>query len=337
MKRNFCTCMVVTAVFLFAASALALSDAEYRRMKQDSPAFAKADRELTQAWNEAKRALGKSGFDRLKKEQREWIVSGRDERAEELMDGGMSRSEAYAAATTERVREIRGSLKSGGAAPTASARHGAYMKAARDFVENHRFPDGETISDEDLSLGLGDFSENKLAICDVNGDGKPELLIFFEATHMAAKMGYVCGFDERAKKLTVQLAAFPAFDFFDNGCVKVYPSHNQGLAGGFYPYGLSKFNGATGEYEAVGYADAWDKSEFPEDFEGNSFPDKLDRTGDGFIYYIDDESEGLTSETPVDTPVYEKWEARWIGGAKLVEPDWVSADAKGLKALERKR
>lgn len=51
---------------------------------------------------------------------------------------------------------------------------------------------------------------------------------------------------------------------------------------------------------------------------------------------IVDESAGLDGEKPVDTPVYKEWESKWKGGAKVVEPDWASADAKGLKALEKK-
>ncbi len=217
----------------------------------------------------------------------------------------------------------------------ADARHEAYMKAARAFVKEHKFPNGDAILEEDL--GMEEFSGNKLAICDVNGDGQPELLIMFEATHMAAKMGYVCGFDEKAKKLTVLLDCPPFCEFYDNGCVKIDVSHNQGLAGRFWPYSVSKYNKKTGEYEYFGSADAWDKEDFPEDFEGNPFPDKVDKTGDGMIYYIDGGNDkSLDGEKPVDTPVYEKWEAKWKGSAKLIEPDWVSADDKGLKALEKK-
>ena len=90
---------------------------------------------------------------------------------------------AYAVATSDRAKELRGSIIQYG----ANTRHEAYMKAARIFVKDHKFPDGGAIFDEDL--GIEDFSGNKLAICDVNGDGQPELVIMFEATHMVAKMG----------------------------------------------------------------------------------------------------------------------------------------------------
>ncbi|MBR1487056.1 MAG: hypothetical protein IJ597_07380, partial [Synergistaceae bacterium] len=203
----------------------------------------------------------------------------------------------------------------------------AYMKAARAFVELHIFPDGEKIDEDMIDDEIDDFSNNKLAICDVNGDGKPELLVRFEATFTAAMRGYICGFDK--KKLTIELGGFPSFDFFDNGCLKANVSHNHTLAGEFWPYSLLKFNRTTGKYDYIAFVDAWSKEDFPKDFDGNPFPDDIDRVGDGFIYYIE-------SDEPVDTPVYEKWIARYLGGAKPVEPDWVSADAKGLRALEKK-
>jgi len=46
----------------------------------------------------------------------------------------------------------------------ANARHTAFLKAAQDFVGQHRFPDSETIAKEDI---INDFAENKLAMCDV--------------------------------------------------------------------------------------------------------------------------------------------------------------------------
>lgn len=94
------------------SSASKLSDAEYLKMKKNSPAFAEADNELTKAWNEAKKVLGKNEFNKLKKEQQAWIAGGRDKRANALIKDGVARDEAYATATEERTEEIRGKLKS---------------------------------------------------------------------------------------------------------------------------------------------------------------------------------------------------------------------------------
>ena len=325
--------LAVSAALVFASAASALSDAEYKKLMKESPAFAKADKELTQAWNEAKKALGKGDFDKLKKEQQAWIASGRDKRAKALIAGGMSHAEAYAAATGERAEAIRGSLKVGSKpAPAADARHAAYMKAAQNFVENHEVPNGWKIENEDITE---DFAGNRLAIFDANADGKPELVIMFETTHRAAATGYIYGFDEKTEKVVELLDGYPVFEFFDNGSVKVGDRHAPTLSDEFW---LAAYDRKKGKYE-MGFVRVWGKEDWPEDLEGNSFPDEIDKTGDGFVYFIDDDNfkdaKGL--ETPVDTPVYKKWHDRYLGNAKPFEPDWVSADAKGLKALEKKK
>ena len=50
--------LVVVVMFTFTAPAFGLSDSEYRKMMKD-PDFATADRELTSAYNEAKRIMSK--------------------------------------------------------------------------------------------------------------------------------------------------------------------------------------------------------------------------------------------------------------------------------------
>ena len=91
----------------FCSSAFALSDAEYRSMMKNS-AFANADKALNAAWAEAKGILYGSDFDNLKKNQQQWIKSGRDAEAKYFMNNnGLSKVEAYTAATNARANYIR--------------------------------------------------------------------------------------------------------------------------------------------------------------------------------------------------------------------------------------
>jgi hypothetical protein len=219
----------------------------------------------------------------------------------------------------------------------ADARHDAYMKAAKAFVEDHKLPDGEDIMPEDVTE---DFAENQLAFCDVDGDGTPELLINFQTGTMASMLLYACGFNEEEGKLTVKYNGTPGSEFFDNGTAKCPALHNQGLGGEFWPYNIYKYNPEKGEYDYMGCVDAWSKEDFPTHpfEEGKEYPEEVDKTGDGFVYYIDDEhfKDARGMETPVDTPVYEAWVASYTGGAKPIEIEWLSADAKGLDALDKK-
>ena len=106
MRRLF---MVIAVLLVISAPAFALSDAEYLRMKKD-PEFSAADRELTEAYNEAKEILDKSEFAEFRRDQRDWIAKQRDVRAKTFMENGYSRVEAYTKATLERVNGIRARL-----------------------------------------------------------------------------------------------------------------------------------------------------------------------------------------------------------------------------------
>ena len=94
-------------VIMLAGSAFALSDEEYLRLKKSNADFARADRELTQTWKRLKDSMPKRAFRILQDEQREWIDFLRDRVAEDYMDEGYSRAEAYTMATNERIDELK--------------------------------------------------------------------------------------------------------------------------------------------------------------------------------------------------------------------------------------
>lgn len=96
---------VLAVMLVISVPAFALTDSEYLKMKKD-PEFAAADRELTRAYNEAKRVMSKSEFDGFRKDQRQWIAKQRDVRANTFMEDGYSRVEAYTKATRERAEGI---------------------------------------------------------------------------------------------------------------------------------------------------------------------------------------------------------------------------------------
>ena len=103
MKR-FVTALVL--LMLMFSPALALSDSEYLRMRKSNSDFARADKRLNQVWAGLKKSLPKKIFSQLDKLQREWVISGRDEEAEVLMNDGYSRMEAYTIATNDRADSL---------------------------------------------------------------------------------------------------------------------------------------------------------------------------------------------------------------------------------------
>ena len=103
------------ALGLGAASALALSDEQHKKMLKSSPAYAKADAELGRAWKALRAAFKRADLEiqfdgphieSMLNDQRAWLERKRDERARELRGGG-SEADGYAAAARERAEELR--------------------------------------------------------------------------------------------------------------------------------------------------------------------------------------------------------------------------------------
>lgn len=108
----------IVLMMMLALPSLALSDSEYKKLKNSNSDFARADRNLTRVWNRLKDDLPGRVFRVLREEQRDWIAGGRDREAESYMNDGYSRAEAYTMATNdraeylpERAREIERKLR----------------------------------------------------------------------------------------------------------------------------------------------------------------------------------------------------------------------------------
>ena len=98
---------VLGLLLVLSVPAFALSDAEYLKWKKNSAEFREADKNMSESYISCKNILPRSDFETVQREQREWIRSGRDERAEEIMeDEGCSRLEAYIKATDEREYDL---------------------------------------------------------------------------------------------------------------------------------------------------------------------------------------------------------------------------------------
>lgn len=98
-------------IVVLCVPALALSDAEYLDMKKN-PEFRAADNQLTRAYNQAKSSMSKSDFEKLKREQLQWIKSGRDNEARKVIRNRNNKLFAYTHVTLERARKIYSAIPS---------------------------------------------------------------------------------------------------------------------------------------------------------------------------------------------------------------------------------
>ena len=124
IRRILAAAAVLAAL---ASAALALSDAEYRRVMKD-PGFRAADKELGAAWNKVKKQTSPERFETIRKEQREWVSSGRDREADEYIKVGYARDEAYTLVTRLRAEWLQSRAELAALLESADGVQGVYER-----------------------------------------------------------------------------------------------------------------------------------------------------------------------------------------------------------------
>ena len=210
----------------------------------------------------------------------------------------------------------------------------AYAAVLWELWSTGKLPDG---SQTEFYGKDGVMELNQFAVCDVDGDGTEELIIGYTNTYTAGQRGFVVAYDPyytgTAIPVWVKIQEFPLFTFFENGALMVGVSHNQGLAGdALWPYTLYVINRETGFYEKLATVDAWDKSLRDTDYEGNPFPDEVDKDGDGVVYYVQPTWARGDAE-PVDGAEYLEWWQSQMGEGALLQIDYQAMTEENIQAL----
>ncbi len=186
-----------------------------------------------------------------------------------------------------------------------------YISILKDVYNNYVLPDGTKLSEVEFVPDY-DMSQNKFAIHDVDSDGRNELIIALTNSPMAAMRTIIYDYDSATDTLKEQLTEFPAINFYNNGIIEVMWSHNQGSAGdSLWPYTMYSYNKESDSYNVVAQIDAWDKSFNEESYIADTFPEEIDKDGDGIVYYIMYEGK-YEYNTPVDFEEYDKWRSSYI-------------------------
>ena len=186
-----------------------------------------------------------------------------------------------------------------------------FREVLQEIHDKHAYQD---ISFEPFNADDTDIGE--FVISDVDRDGKEELFVSWNDTFMAAMLGVIYGTDA-AGNVQVEYIGFPAITIYSNGLITEGVSHNQGLAGEFWPYSISRYNAVTDVYDAVGFVDAWDSRLSETDYNDNPFPSYADTSGTGIVYYIGD-PDYEKQDQPVDITEYEAWHKKTFGGANEI-------------------
>lgn len=163
----------------------------------------------------------------------------------------------------------------------------------------------------------GDNEDNSFAIYDVDGDGRDELIVIVTNGSMAEMSESIYDYDFETDEVNEELYEFPGVKYYEGGLALVEWSHNQGFGDAIYPYNIYKYNPQTDKYESVGYADSWNKEISETDYDGNPFPEDVDKDGDGNIFFISENSGTKT----VDNKEYDEWYSSLVGGREEITLD----------------
>lgn len=191
-----------------------------------------------------------------------------------------------------------------------SGRKEVYINAIKNLYHNYKLPDGTELEDPKY-VDDYNMSENQFAICDVDMDGKEELLIALTHYPMAAMRTIIYDYDSNTNKFREQFTGFNWMNFYNNGSFEVMWSHNQGSAGdSLWPYTLYRYNNEQDSFEVVAEVDAWDKSFSETCYIEEVFPENIDKDGDKIVYYV--RNSDSDEYSCYDLNEFNKWKKQYI-------------------------
>lgn len=209
--------------------------------------------------------------------------------------------------------------------PGSESVRAAYYSALSKLLHHHSLPDGTVWAyDPEMDEGGDQF-----AICDVDGDGREELILILTSAVSAGQAQYIFDYDAQTQIFHTELAEYPLLTFFDNGIIKALWSHNQGLAGEFWPYTLYRYDPGSDSYLSIGMVDAWDRRLSETGLDGKPFPAEVDASGTGVVYYLMPGGQYEPVDA-VDASVYEAWAASCLSGASEISLPFLPLAAENL-------
>jgi hypothetical protein len=215
----------------------------------------------------------------------------------------------------------------------SAAMYEAYVKVLEDIYFDQIFPDGEEYG---YQPGENyDITANSFAVFDIDFDGEDELIVTYSTTYMAGMRELIYAYDSVSKSVRKEISCFPSMIYYDNGVVREDASHNHGMASDrdFWPYSLYQYDREKDAYVLTAGVDAWSRSWQEEDYEGNPFPEEVDKDGDGLVYYT---IAGESNERSgfMDQETYDQWLDSVLEGAGEVKVPYVKLTTDNIYAIE---
>lgn len=209
----------------------------------------------------------------------------------------------------------------------SDAQLAAYRDALQFLYTNYALPGGYEVGYD----GMSDMSSNKFAIYDIDGDGSQELIISYGTTYTSGNTFAIYDYDEETDSVKEELIEYISVSLDESGYLIVNASHAHGLGSGgiLWPYTLYRYDPSTDTYTQVARVDTWEKQYYPQDFDGNPFPDMVDQDGDGVVYllYFPD----MDAPQILDEAAFREWESEYR--TEDVSLPWVSMTLENIDSL----
>lgn len=198
----------------------------------------------------------------------------------------------------ELKNQFQGSIK------TYDNKKEAFEFALNNFMVNQIVP-GDTYQ-LSYNKSFGSIADNTYAICDVNGDGRDELIVKWLTADVNDRLTVVCRYDERTKILTQCLIESGATDFYKNGkVIALWADPGNSYGKYFWPYSVYEYDKRDGLFKKTSMVTAWSKEIKKFDTSGNPYPEDIDKEKAGEVYTINELTKSDLST--VSRKEYEKW------------------------------
>lgn len=198
-----------------------------------------------------------------------------------------------------------------------------YAATLRNLLYSNILPDGSTA---EASAG----QSSSFAVCDVDSDGKEELVLLYDPGIMAGAAGFIMGYDSKTGEIYTQLKEFPYFAFLRNGNLKALSSHNQ-TYGELWLYLLYRYIPERDAYELAGSVYSEDKRVLELNGISDQYPSEADISEAGTAYYVGADGWGTN---PMDETDYMEWLYANGGNAEEMEIPYLSITEENIGKIE---
>ncbi len=194
-----------------------------------------------------------------------------------------------------------------------------YYESLIKLINTNKLPDNTQFTTFE-GESVDDGEENKYSICDIDNDGKEELILSLGGTYTYAMIGQIYGYDAEKDELYSELSNAGPSDLwkvYTNGVITDPFIHKYDISGtldfwGYYMYTYDDSNDRFNrKYELL----AWDGSIYEEDYSGKKFPASIDKDNNKAVYSYSTNGNNISW---LDDKDYNNWFNNQIGSGSTL-------------------